>query len=63
MMRMNGLKKILRYLKYTMDYCFEFGREARTVGMQCESDVSWDKIKNAKYWNGDLMYWHSNNKV
>lgn len=66
MMHMTALKRILRYLKGTVEYCLEFGRKAVNGLIECEADASWDRTKDAKsfsgilvYRNGDLIHWRS----
>jgi len=65
-MHMSALKRILRYLKGTIDYCLEFGRKNQTNRIECEADASWYRTQDAKsfteiliYRNGDLIHWRS----
>lgn len=66
MMHMNALRRILRYLKGTMDYRLEFGKKISRPMIKCETDASWDRTKDAKSYTGlllyrdaDLIYWKS----
>lgn len=60
MMDMNGLKKILRYLRGLMVYCLEFSTGTETKETKCESDVSWDKERDDKSFVRKLIYWNDN---
>jgi len=46
---MSILKRILRYLKGTSDYCLEFGRKNQTNRIECEADASWDGTQDANH--------------
>ena len=61
---MTGLKRILRYLKGTINYQLQFGKQRKIKKLECETDASWDRTEDAKsingillYWNGDLVHW------
>jgi len=63
---MSALKRILRYLRGTADYSLEFGKKSSVNRIECETDASWDRTKDAKsftgllmYKNGDLIHWKS----
>lgn len=65
-MHMVALKRILRYLKGTIEYCLEFRKRSTFTGIECETDASWDSTRDAKsftglliYRNGDLIHWKS----
>jgi len=65
-MHMNALKRILRYLRGTVDYCLEYKRRNPGVRVKCESDASWDRTEDAKsftglllYVDGNLIHWRS----
>jgi len=65
-MHMNALKRILRYLKGTVDNRLEYKRRNPGVRVKCESDASWDRTQDAKsftglllYVNGNLIHWRS----
>lgn len=62
---MSALKRILRYLKGTVNY-LEFGKKNSNIEVECETDASWDKTSDAKsftgllvYNKGDLIHWRS----
>lgn len=57
---MNGLKRILRYLKGTIEYCLEYKRNSSKKGIECETDASWDRTRDAKSFSGILMYYNGN---
>ncbi|XP_039313001.1 secreted RxLR effector protein 161-like [Solenopsis invicta] len=59
-MHMAALKRILRYLKGTINYCLEFKRENSTTKIRCESDASWDRTEDAKFFTGLLLYRNGN---
>lgn len=65
-MHMKGLKRVLRYLKGTINYCLCYGGKTIQNRIDCETDASWDTTKDAKsftgtlvYRNGDLIQWRS----
>jgi len=69
-MHMVALKRILRYLKGTIEYCLEFGGRGPDKEVRCYSDASWDSTKDAKsftglliYRNGDLVHWKSKKQI
>lgn len=65
MIHMSALKRIIRYLRGTSNYCLEFGRNSNG-GIKCHADALWDRTKDAKSFtgllihvNGDLIHWRS----
>lgn len=65
-MHIVALKRVLRYLKGTLDYCLQYKGESSERIIGCDSDASWDSTKDAKsftgllvYRNGDLVHWRS----
>lgn len=63
---MRGLKRVLRYLRRTIDYRLCFGGKNIENRIDCETDGSWDATIDAKsftgiliYRNGDLIQWRS----
>jgi len=65
-MHINALKRILRYLRGTVDYRLEYKKRNPGVRVKCESDASWDRTKDAKsftglllYVDGNLIHWRS----
>ncbi|XP_043263425.1 secreted RxLR effector protein 161-like [Colletes gigas] len=63
-MHMTGLKRVLRYLRGTIDYQLTFGNKCSRNEIVCETDASWDKTRDAKsftgvliYRNSDLIFW------
>lgn len=66
MIHLSALKRVLRYLKRTIDYRLEFGQKNSTGRIVCETDASWDRTKDAKSFtglivcrDGDLIHWKS----
>ena len=66
MIHLGALKRILRYLKGTINYRIQYGRASSIKGIRCKTDASWDSTKDAKsfsglllYRNGDLIHWRS----
>lgn len=66
MIHLSALKRILRYLKGTINYRLEFGQKNSTKKIICEADASWDRIKDAKSFTGvmifserNLIHWRS----
>ena len=62
----NALKRVLRYLKGTIDYQIEYGNTNWKKGIMCSTDTSWDSTTDAIsfsgiliYRNGDLVHWRS----
>ena len=63
MIHLGALKRILRYLKRTINYRIQYGRASSMKGIRCEMDASWDSTKDAKSFselllcrNGDLIH-------
>ena len=63
-LHLTALKKILRYLKGTINHRLKFGNRSQEGELICETDVSWNSTKDAKsftrilfYRNGDLIHW------
>lgn len=61
-----ALKRILRYLRGTINYRLEYGKKGSDMLIECEADASWDRTKDAKsftglllYRNGYLIHWRS----
>ena len=66
MIHMVGLRRILKYLKGTVNYRLVFGHNNCTKEIKCETDASWDSTQDAKsftglllYRNKDLIHWRS----
>ena len=55
-MYMNALKRVLRYLKGTIDYQIEYGDTNWKKGIMCSTDASWDSTADAKSFSGILIY-------
>ena len=53
---MNALKRVLRYLKGTIDYQIEYGDTNWKKGIMCSTDASWDSTADAKSFSGILIY-------
>lgn len=65
-MHMTALKRVLRYLKGTINYKLEFGKEDSDNAIECQTDASWDRTEDAKSFSGilvfrrgDLIHWRS----
>lgn len=63
---MRELKRVLRYLRGTINYCLCFGGKNIKNRIDHETDASWDTTIDAKSFtgilihrNGDLIQWRS----
>ena len=59
MIHLGALKRILRYLKGTINYRIQYGRVSLMKGIRCGTDASWDSTKDAKSFSGLLLYRNS----